>query len=61
MLSWICSVASFFEGKKVATPVRIPLGIAGELKTIIAKNSNLTISAKSHIMLFLLLEVFDVL
>ena len=26
----MCYVASFFEGKKLATPARIPLGIAGE-------------------------------
>ena len=26
----MCHVASFFEGKKLATPARIPLGIAGK-------------------------------
>ena len=25
----MCTTASFFEGKKLATPARIPLGIAG--------------------------------
>ena len=30
-VTMVMCIASFFEGKKLATPARIPLGIAGEL------------------------------
>ena len=29
-VTMVMCIASFFEGKKLATPARIPLGIAGE-------------------------------